>query len=263
MQKGIPNVRKMESAASTNSLPGRSVRDKPVRSPARTCQRARRSVSPAARANRGPTIPDPTRPLEKWDRSAEQRALPRQFQVLAEGLSPFQHAFLNTLARAKRTGGTSGPAPACSLVAATGNRAIHCHTEPITVGMRHPGAVAELADARDLGSRFFGSAGSIPVSPISFDPRWMCRILDFGSSSEAVSVPLFGARSIAAGTQRERDRVARLTRAAWRTWDRFTISRAAVFLSTKFDRTAWAASLNSANSSSTGHPIRSVSGSRI
>jgi hypothetical protein len=31
-----------------------------------------------------------------------------------------------------------------------------------------PGAVAELADALDLGSSSFGSAGSIPVSPIFF-----------------------------------------------------------------------------------------------
>ena len=35
-------------------------------------------------------------------------------------------------------------------------------------GMRVRGAVAELADALDLGSSSFGSAGSIPVSPTRF-----------------------------------------------------------------------------------------------
>jgi hypothetical protein len=34
--------------------------------------------------------------------------------------------------------------------------------------MRVRGAVAELADALDLGSSSFGSAGSIPVSPTRF-----------------------------------------------------------------------------------------------
>lgn len=33
--------------------------------------------------------------------------------------------------------------------------------------IKSPGAVAELADALDLGSSFFGSAGSTPVSPIA------------------------------------------------------------------------------------------------
>lgn len=34
----------------------------------------------------------------------------------------------------------------------------------------HSGAVAKLADARDLGSRLARGAGSIPVSPIRFSP---------------------------------------------------------------------------------------------
>jgi len=35
------------------------------------------------------------------------------------------------------------------------------------------GAVAKLADALDLGSSSFGSAGSTPVSPIFYSPAFL------------------------------------------------------------------------------------------
>ncbi len=38
------------------------------------------------------------------------------------------------------------------------------------------GAVAELADALDLGSSSFGSAGSIPVSPTIFEMKRLASI---------------------------------------------------------------------------------------
>jgi hypothetical protein len=42
--------------------------------------------------------------------------------------------------------------------------------------------VAELADALDLGSSSFGSAGSIPVVPTFFDSKDL-RQIDFGHVS--------------------------------------------------------------------------------